>query len=327
MVTVLITGGAGFIASHLIEHIIRCTKWNIVCIDKLSYASKGFNRLKDSGVFYNPRLTTLTWDLEHPFTEGLITELGNINIIIHMAADTHVDYSIANPVEVIRNNVMSTVYLLEYGRKLSNLHMFQYFSTDEVFGPAYGDMDFKETDPHCPTNPYSASKAAAEDICLAYQNTYQLPLIITNLMNVYGERQYAFNFIPHLIKNILDNKTIDIHTEEDGTIGSRFYIHARNVASAVLFILEHGKSGEKYNIRGEKRVTNLELAQLVANIIGKELKYNLINNPPNRPFHDAHYSICGDKLTNLGWQIPVDFEKSLTKSVKWTLEHQEWLEL
>jgi dTDP-glucose 4,6-dehydratase len=323
----LITGAAGFIGSHLIEHILRTTTWTIVCVDKLSYASKGWSRIKDSGVYFNPRLKCITWDLETPFSEGIVQELGDVNLIIHMAAETHVDRSITDPVNCIHNNVMSTVYLLEYARKLKNLNMFQYFSTDEVFGPAPKGVNYKEWDRHNPTNPYSASKAASEDICLAYQNTYKIPLLITNLMNVYGERQYVEKFIPLLVKKISAGETIDIHTEPDGkTPGSRFYIHARNVAAAVLFILEKGVPGEKYNITGEQEVNNLELAQKVAAVVGKEVKYNLINFHETRPGHDTRYSLDGTKLFEMGWNLPVDFDHSLEKTVKWTLTHPEWLE-
>lgn len=324
---VLVTGGAGFIGAHIIEHILRTTTWTVVCVDKLSYASKGWLRLKESGCYYDPRLKCLTWDLTRPLSEGMIEELGDVNLIIHMAAETHVDRSIADPVHVIRNNVMSTVYILEYARSLSNLKMLQYFSTDEVFGAAEGDVCYKEWDPHRPTNPYSASKAASEDICLSYQNTYKLPLVITNLMNVYGERQYVEKFIPLVMKKVLGGETVDIHTEPDEeTSGSRYYIHARNVASAVLFILDKGVAGEKYNITGEKRVSNLELAQKIAAILGKELKYKLVNFHEKRPGHDPHYALDGTKLFEMGWKPPVDFDHSLEKTVRWTLAHPQWLE-
>lgn len=324
---VLVTGGAGFIGAHIIEHIIRTTTWTVVCVDKLSYASKGWLRLKECGCYYDPRLKCLTWDLTRPLSEGMIKEMGDVNLIIHMAAETHVDRSIADPVHIIHNNVMSTVYLLEYARSLRNLKMFQYFSTDETFGPAVGDVGYKEWDPHHPTNPYSASKAASEDICLAYQNTYKLPVLITNLMNVYGERQHQEKYIPLVMKKVLAGETVEIHTEPDGeTSGSRYYIHARNVASAILFILDHGEPGNKYNITGEKRVTNLELAQKIAAILGKELKYKLVNFHEDRPGHDPHYALDGTKLFEMGWKPPVDFDHSLEKTVKWTLAHPQWLE-
>ena len=324
---ILITGAGGFVGSHMVEHIIRKTTWDIVCIDMLSYASKGWSRLKDSGVYYSPRVKCLTWNLEMPLPQGMIQEIGDVNIIIHMGAISHVDYSIKNPVETIRNNVMSTVNLLEYARTLKNLKAFQYFSTDETFGRCPKGMSYKEWDPHRPTNPYSASKAASEDICLAYHNTYNVPVLVTNLMNCYGEMQLSLNFIPKVIRRLKNDEVIDIHTEADGiTSGSRFYIHARNVADATLFILEKGTPGEKYNIRGSREVTNLELAQRIATIMGKELKYNLVCNCEDRPNHDDRYCLSGEKLEKMGWTPPVDFNQSLEHTVKWTLQHPKWLE-
>lgn len=323
----VVSGGCGMIGHHLIEHIIRTTIWEVICIDKLSYAAKGWSRLKDSGVYYNPRLTCIAWDLITPLSEGLRKELGDVDIIIHMAAETHVDNSIKDPVTCIHNNVMSTVNMLEFARILPGLKKFQYFSTDEVYGSCESGPGFKEWDCHHPTNPYSASKSASEQICLGYENTYKIPLLITNLMNVFGERQHVEKFIPLVIKKVLNDEMIDIHTYPDGkTPGSRFYIHARNVASAVIFIHEHGKVGEKYNITGEREVDNLELALKIAGIMGKELKYRLVNFHADRPGHDTRYSLDGSKLFAMGWKLPVDFDHSLEKTVKWTLQHPEWLE-
>lgn len=247
-----------------------------------------------------------------------------------MAAETHVDNSIRDPVGCIKNNVDSTLHILEYARsliKLGKLQKFLYFSTDEVFGPAPNDISYTENDRHNPTNPYSSSKSASEVICLAYQNTYKLPLIITNLMNVYGERQHVEKFIPLVISKVLNNETVDIHTGPDSkTPGSRFYIHARNVADAIIYILKNSESGQKYNITGECEQNNLEIAQKIASIIGKPLKYNLINYHENRPGHDIRYSLDGSKLYEMGWSPPVSFEKSLEKTIKWTLVHRKWLE-
>lgn len=324
---VLITGSCGFIGSHLIEYILQTTNWFVVCVDKLSYSTKGWKRLKDNGSFYNPRILCLTWDLEQPFSEGIITEIGDINLIIHMAAETHVDRSITDPVSVVRNNVMSTVYLLEYARGLKNLQLFQAFSTDEVYGPCPRGHAFKESDQHNPTNPYSASKSASEQVCIAYQNTYKIPLMITNLMNVFGQMQHVEKFIPMTIKKIQNGETILIHTESDGiTSGTRFYIHAKNVASAVVFILKHGQVGERYNIPGSVEVSNLELAQKIAAIMDKPMTYELVATHAARPFHDTRYALDGTKLAALGWVPPDDFDARLRETVEWTLEHPEWLE-
>lgn len=330
---ILITGAAGFIGSHVAEHFLRLSgkDCRIVCVDKLSYASKGWSRLKDSAVYYSPKVKCVTWDLCVPFTSGIIEEIGEVDTIIHMAADTHVDNSISDPKSVIMNNIQSTLNILEWARTLKNLKNFQYFSTDEVYGPTEKigsnlTEGFKEWDVHRPSNPYSASKSASEQICLAYYNTYKLPIMITNLMNVYGERQHVEKFIPSVIKKLMLGEVIDIHTEGDGiTPGSRCYIHARNAASATMHILYNGVPGEKYNITGEKYVNNLELALLIAEIMGKELKYKLVSNCANRPGHDPHYGLDGSKLKSLGWTAPKTFEESIRKTVEWTVNNPEWL--
>lgn len=324
---ILITGGCGFIGHHLIEHLLIHTNWNIIIIDKLTYASKGFDRLKNAGIYNNKRVKVFTWDLIMPFSEGLVKEFGDMNYIIHMAADTHVDNSIKNPSATIHNNVMSTVTMLEYARKLPHLNLFFYFSTDEVFGSAPDKVSYKEWDRHKPTNPYSASKSAAENICISYENTYKLPVVILNVMNAFGERQHIEKFVPKCIKYILEDRTIEIHSDKEcKNPGSRFYIHARNIATCVLFLIKNASVGEKYNIVGEKEVSNLEMAQLIAKILKKELKYKLVNFHEDRPGHDERYSLNGDKLASMGWTVPINFEESLTKTVMWTLKNKEWLE-
>lgn len=324
--TILVTGGCGFIGHHFVEHVIRTTEWKVMVLDKLSYASKGLDRFRSSNLLTNPRLHIITWDLSIPLSQGIRNELGQVNVIVHMAADTHVDQSIANPVEVIHNNVMSTVHLLEYARELSSLECFFYFSTDEVFGSAPGEKAYKEWDRHNPTNPYSASKSAAENICLAYENTYNLPLMIVNVMNAFGERQHVEKFIPKVIRSVLRHEKVYIHADETCTQpGSRFYIHARNIATAVFFLLQYGENGEKYNICGEREMSNLELAQFIADEIGEPLDYELVNFHSSRPGHDLRYCLNGEKLIQLGWTLPVSFEESLRRTIQWTLAHPEWL--
>ena len=327
MTRILITGGCGFIPSHVVEHFHRTTEWDIFIIDKLSYAAKGTSRLKSSGLINSPRIHLYVFDLTSTLSPGLIEELGKIEYIIHMAAETHVDNSIAQPIDFIKNNVDSTLNLLEYARSRQFLKKFFYFSTDEVYGPAPGQISYKEWDRHNPTNPYSASKSAAEQICMAYQNTYKVPVVIINVMNAFGERQHVEKFIPKCIKMISEGKTITIHSDPTCTMaGSRFYIHARNIASAVYFLISHGKIGEKYNITGEKEVDNLSMAQLIAGFLGKELSYKMVDFHSDRPGHDLRYSLDGTKLFSLGWQLPRNFDESLKKTVEWTLAHPDWLE-
>lgn len=323
----LLTGGCGFIGSHLLEHFHRKTDWKFIVIDKLTYASKGLDRLRDTGLLDSSRVTFFSWDLCNEFTDGMCKELNAVTYIIHLAADTHVDDSIANPVKVINNNIMSTVQLLEYCRKKKNLKKIIYFSTDEVYGPALNGNSFKEDDPHNPTNPYSASKSSGEMIVKSYCNTYKVPVIITNTMNVFGERQHVEKFIPKVVKNILNDNKIFVHSYPNlEKSGSRFYIHARNVADAILFIINKGSLGESYNIKGSLEVTNLQIVEIIQKHLRKEADYELVNFHEDRPGHDLRYSIDGNKLESLGWTPPVDFNHSIKKTVDWLVTNQQWLE-
>lgn len=326
--TILVTGGCGFIGHHFVEHALKNTDHKIVVIDKLSYASHGLARLHSSeiGEFPEDRLRILTWDLSIPLSVGIRSELGAPDVIVHMAAETHVDNSIATPVPFIKNNVMSTVHLLEYARGLKDLERFFYFSTDEVYGPALGSSAFKEDDRHNPTNPYSASKSAAEQLCVAYHNTYSMPVTRVNVMNAMGERQHVEKFIPKAIKMILNDEIVSIHSYPGAKkSGSRFYIHARNIAAGVLFLLKHGKVGESYNMTGEREFSNLELAQTIAKILGKELRYELVDFHSDRPGHDLRYALDGSKMEKLGWRPPVGFKESLERTVLWTAKNRKWL--
>jgi dTDP-glucose 4,6-dehydratase len=322
---ILITGICGFIGHHTAEHILKTTDWDIVGIDMLSYATRGFERMRSAKIMENPRLNIITWDLCSPLSDGLIKEIGSINIILHMAAETHVDNSIKNPVSFILNNISSTLNVLEYARTLKDLESFLYFSTDEVFGPALNNISYLEWDRHSPTNPYSASKSASENICLSYNNTYKLPIIIVNVMNAFGERQHVEKYIPKVIDSILKGEEIQIHSDKDNIPGSRFYIHARNIASAVLFILNNGKIGDKYNITGEKEVDNLEMVKMISKIMNKTFKYKLVNFHADRPGHDLRYALNGEKMIEMGWDLPLTFYDSLEKTVNWTLSNKEWL--
>jgi dTDP-glucose 4,6-dehydratase len=330
---ILITGGCGFIGHHVVEHFFHNTDYNIFILDKLTYASRGLDRLRNAKVLdenkeplHGNRVKVFTFDISHDISPGVIQELGDINYIIHMAADTHVDNSIKEPVNFIKNNVMSTVYMLEYAKKLKNLEKFFYFSTDEVYGSAPGTTSYKEWDRHKPTNPYSASKSCGEQICISYGNTYKLPIIIVNVMNAFGERQHVEKFIPKVIKSVLKGEKVYIHADKKcENPGSRFYIHARNIANAILFLINNGNIGEKYNIVGEKEVNNLEMALFIANEMKMELKYELVNFHEDRPGHDLRYSLDGTKLIKEGWKLPLTFEESLRKTIQWTLRNQEWL--
>jgi len=327
---VVVTGGCGFIGHHFVDHVLMNTDWNIVVLDKLTYASHGLERLRDTRFGldkYQNRVKVFTWDLAHPLSIGLTKEIGqDVDYIVHMAADTHIDNSIEQPTSVIENNVMSTVNMLEFARKLPRLKIFFNFGTDEVYGPALGDKMYVETDRHRPTNPYSASKSAAEGICHSYWNTYKIPLMTVNVMNAFGERQHCEKFIPLVINKVVNEEKVLIHSYPDRQrSGSRFYIHARNIASAVMFLLERGVVGETYNLTGEQEISNLDLAEMIAAIVGKPLKYEMTDHHSSRPGHDLRYGLDGSKMKELGWNLPVNFEDGLKNVVEWTLNHPRWL--
>ena len=296
-------------------------------IDKLTYASNGFERLRDTGCLDNKRLSVFCADFINPISFGLAKELGDIDYIVHLGAETHVDNSITNPEPFVFANVVGTMRVLDYARTLKNLKKFIYFSTDEVFGPAPKDINYKEWDRYNTTNPYSAAKAGGEELCLAYANTYKLPIIISHCMNAFGERQHPEKYIPSTINKILQGETVTIHSDPTCTkAGTRFYIHCRNISAATLFLLNNGQARDKYNIVGEKEVDNLILAETIAKIIRKPLIYQMVNFHGSRPGHDLRYGLDGSKMKEMGWVIPKDFESSLEKTINWYLNNRKWLD-
>ena len=329
MTRILITGGCGFFGHHLVNHILLNTNWEIVILDKLTYASNGFDRLRDINCFDDKRVHIFVADFTQEIKDGLLSEIGDIDYIVHAGAETHVDKSIENPESFVMTNVIGTMRILDLARKICLKKMI-YFSTDEVFGPAPQGTNYKEWDRFNSTNPYSASKASGEELCLAYANTYKVPVLITHTMNLFGERQHPEKFIPSTIRKVLKEETVYIHANQERTqAGSRFYIHCRNVANAVMFLIKKGEIRDKYNIVGEMEVDNLEMAQFIAKTIGKPLHYEMVSWHVSRPGHDLRYALNGEKMTNLGWLIPVNFEKSLTKTINWFLENRNkrWINL
>lgn len=326
MKNVLITGGCGFMGHHLVEHFLRNTDYNIYIFDRLNYASLGFDRVRDIEAFDDKRCTFFTVDISKEIPEGILKEVKNTNCIIHLAAETHVDNSITNPEPFVISNVLGTMYMLLFAKRLDNLEAFLQFSTDEVFGPAPAGINYKEWDRYNSGNPYAATKAGAEELCLSFANTYKLPIFITHTMNLFGERQHPEKFIPGVINKVLNGEEVMIHSNKDLTkAGSRFYIHCRNVAQAILFLLDKFEKGDKYNIVGEKEVDNLELAQIIAKTIGKPLRYKMVDFHSSRPGHDLRYALNGEKMKSLGWEQPVTFDDSIVKTIKWTIENKRWL--
>jgi dTDP-glucose 4,6-dehydratase len=338
--TILITGGGGFIAHHLINQVLIRTDWNVVTIDRLDY-SGNLNRLhdllQDRTAEERKRVRTIFHDLKAEMNPQIIADIGPVEIVAHLAAGSHVDRSIDHPMEFVMDNVVGTCNILEFARKQEDLERFVYFSTDEVFGPAPNGVKYDEYDRYNSTNPYSASKAGGEELAVAYQNTYNMPIYITHTMNVFGQRQHPEKFIPLCIRRARDGDMITIHSDETKTIpGSRHYIHAEDVADATLFLLqnEHTLNAEenngikcpKFNICGATELNNLELAQMIADAQGKELNYQFMDFHSSRPGHDLRYALSGERMKQMGWE-PQPVEDRIKEVVQWTLENTRWLEV
>jgi dTDP-glucose 4,6-dehydratase len=325
----VITGGAGFVGSHVVEHFLKNTDWDVVVFDKLSYASNGLERLKEVMKNHDDkRLRIFTVNFSVPIGEGILKEIGPVDYILHLGGETHVDRSISDPEPFVMNNVVGTMHMLNWARNIPNLKRFHFMSTDEIFGPAPGQTAYKEWDRYKSCNPYAASKAGAEELCVAYANTYKMPIFITHTMNVFGERQHPEKFIPLCIRKAMNKEKIYIHSDPTRTIpGSRFWIHARNVAAALHFLLMDSVPGEKYNIVGEKEVDNLDIAKYVAYVLGKDLNYELVDFHSSRAGHDLRYGLNGEKMKTMGWELPKTFEESLTKTIDWYVKNPDWLQI
>jgi dTDP-glucose 4,6-dehydratase len=336
---VLITGGAGFIAHHVVQKLLNETDWDIVTLDRLDF-SGNLNRLSDVMKDMTPemkkRVEVVFHDLKSEINPMIQTMLGDVNIVLHLAAGSHVDRSIEFPMEFIMDNVVGTANILQYARTLKNLERFIYFSTDEVFGPAPKGVNYKERDRYNSTNPYSASKAAGEEICVAFENTYSMPLYITHTMNVFGERQHPEKFIPLVMRKVRDGAKVTIHSNKEKTeAGSRHYIHAKDVADGLLFLLnlkdvkfekDYGDAKcPKFNLVGPEEINNLELAQLIADAQNKELNYEMVDFHSSRPGHDLRYALSGDYMESLGWKPKISLRERIQEVVKWTLENDRWL--
>lgn len=321
---ILISGGAGFIGHHIVEAVLKHTEWNITLIDRLD-CSGNLNRLAEIGAAKNKRVRFVYHDLRAPFNDQLAAQIWEHEYIVHLAAATHVDRSIDNPMEFVLDNVVGTVNMLDLARTIG-CHKFINFSTDEVFGPAPVGTAYREDDRYNAGNPYAATKAGAAQLGVAYHNTYGLPVLTTHTMNVIGERQHPEKFVPGTIAKVSRGERVTIHANKEKTkAGSRFYIHARAVADAVLFLLKYGAAGQKYNIVGEREVDNLELAQMIAGCVGKRLDYEMVDFHSSRPGHDLRYALDGGKMLAMGWKPPQTLERSVEDIVRWTLSNPKWL--
>lgn len=320
---VLVTGSAGFVGHYVVEKILKETEWDVVGLERLSFSGT-LNRLQR-----NQRYKSVHHDLRSPINDFVKKQIGPVDYILHIGANSHVDRSIEDPMSFVLDNVVGTCNILEYARSVSP-KCFLYFSTDEVFGPAPNGVKYDEYDRYNSTNPYSATKAGGEELAVAYRNTYNLPVVITHTMNVFGQRQHPEKFIPKCIRKILKGETLEIHSDETRTIpGSRHYIHGEDVADGVMFILKNnlydgGLTCPKFNLIGPEEVNNLELAKIIADIMEKPLTYELVDFHSSRPGHDLRYAISGERLAKLGWVPKESLRQRIAEVVKWTLDNPEW---
>lgn len=336
---ILLTGASGFVGSHVLRHLLVNTDWQLVL--PVTFRHKGnSDRIAsalEGNAEWHQRVDVVMCDLSNPLSATTKYRFGAITEIWNVASESHVDRSIEFPAEFIQNNVALITNILDYARELGDqLDLFLQMSTDEVYGPAPEGYAHVEWDTIKPSNPYSASKAAQEAVVFAYWRTYNVPVVVTNTMNIIGETQDAEKFVPMIIKKLLAGEPMTVHVSPDGESGSRFYLHARNLADAWLHIsgeismgdvLRYPNSTEpdRFHIVGEREVTNEEMVTMIAEILDVEPRMEKVNFHESRPGHDLRYALDGTKLAEFGWDMPIPFEESLRKTVEWSLENPEWL--
>lgn len=339
MKRVLLTGAGGAIGVHLLAHIMHNTDWEVVATDSFKPVHKGyFDRITmvcRNHPEWKDRINIIIHDLISPFTDRQIEKIGKIDYIVNLASRSDVQNSIDDPIPFVKNNVDIVLNMLDYAKKVKP-EAFLQFSTDEVYGPAPRNSGgHPEWDTILPSNNYSASKACQEAIAIAWWRSYDVPLIITNTMNNFGEMQAPSKFPAMIQQQLESGGTVKVHATKDGEIGTRYYIHSRNCSDAVLFILKNvkpnlHKAGEidrpvRLNIVGDKQVDNLELAQTISKLMDKPLHYELEYFHEHNAGHDLHYGLNGNKLKELGWSSPIAFEESLKNTIEWQQRHPEWL--
>lgn len=338
---ILITGGAGFVGHHCVEHILKNTDWKIVILDSLNYAGD-MQRIVDIEDFYiknldknigiehhdSGRIKFVWHDLRAPISTTIHAVLGKLDYCIHFAAESHVDRSLQDSIPFVTSNVVGTANLLEYFKHYQLQCKTLIFSTDEVFGSASDGVAFKEEDSFRPSNPYAAAKAGEEMIAFSFAHAFDLPISIVRSTNIIGERQHTEKFVPKTIKAILNNQKVIFHGGGTKDLSTRCWIHARNVADGLLFLLDKAEKKEFYNIAGEEK-TILEMADWICEVIkGRKLndnEYEFLDYYSARPGHDKRYALSGEKMKKLGWVSPVDLEHSIKKMVTWTLSNRQWI--
>jgi dTDP-glucose 4,6-dehydratase len=314
MVDVLVTGGAGFIGSNFVRHALaEHPDWRVTTLDKLTYAGR-IENLKD--VMDHPRHTFVRADICDRSTATPLVRRSNI--VVHFAAETHVDRSIQAAGDFIRTDVIGTFVLLEAAREAPALRRFIQISTDEVYG-SVPEGSSRETDELRPRNPYSASKAGADRLAYSYFATYGVPVIVTRASNNYGPYQFPEKVIPLFITNALDNMQVPLYGD-GGNV--RDWLHVADHCAGIDVVIERGVNGEVYNIGGGNEVRNLDLTHRILALT--ERSHSLIKPVADRPGHDRRYSLDTNKLRQLGWAPRQDFAEGLASTVAWYRDNQWW---
>ena len=332
MKKILITGGAGFIGSNLVRHFVKkYPDYKIINLDKLTYAGNLMN-LKD--IENEPNYIFYKGDIADEEFVRKIFEKEKITDVIHLAAESHVDRSLLNPMEFVRTNVMGTVTLLNVAKHFwkddYDNHLFYHISTDEVYGSLGDEGYFTEETPYDPRSPYSASKASSDHFVRAYFHSYKLPVIISNCSNNYGPYQFPEKLIPLMILNIKDNKPLPVYGKGDNI---RDWLWVMDHVKAIDLIFHKGKKGETYNIGGDNEWKNIDLVETLCDLTDEYLKRpvgtsrKLITFVKDRPGHDRRYAIDFSKLNReLGWKPEMDFINGLKKTIEWYLSNPEWVD-
>ena len=307
--TILVTGGAGFIGSNFLQHLKIVTDEEIVCVDKLTYAGKR-NNVPSKAKLY-------VADIAGEDAIKTIFERHDIKTVFHFAAESHVDNSIKDCSEFIRTNIVGTVNLLNASLK-HNVEKFMHISTDEVYG-SIENGSFTEKTNYDPRNPYSASKASSDHFVRAFHNTYGLPTVITNCSNNYGPRQHKEKLIPQTILNLLNDKKIPVYGDGKQI---RDWLYVQDHCEALIEVWKHGVVGEKYNIGGECETQNIDLIKKIISLMGKD--ESMIEYVKDRPGHDRRYSTDISKITkDLNWKPRFDIDDGLTKTIEWYERHRD----